>query len=183
MTNFEENKHRLELIKMARELLNEEYINRRAQDHNRWLAESDVMWRTKRVKLPYPPFASYPTDEEIVAKATVLYNFVSTKPAAATAFPPIDPIPSPAEIAATSKILLTPVAEPTQSPWEKYLTPEQETKADEPNKVADTADSQIPVAEVVADSSPKNVDETQPTQPSLLVQNLLPGWIRRSQSA
>lgn len=183
MTNFEENKHRLELIKMARELLNEEYINRRAQDHNRWLAESDLMWRTKRVKLPYPPFASYPTDEEIVAKATVLYNFVSTKPADTTAFPPIETEPTPAEIEATSKILSTPVVEPAQSPWEKYLTPEEDTKPSEAPVVTDTTESQAPPAETTVEAAPKTTEETQPTQPSLLVQNLLPGWIRRSQSA
>jgi len=168
MTDFEDNKHRLELIKMSRELLNEEYINRRAQDHNRWLAESDVMWKAKRVKLPYPPFAAYPTDEEIVAKATVLYNFVNTKPAVEPAPAPIDVIPTPVEIAATNKILSTPIAEPLQSPWDKYLTPEQEPTLNEP--VADISVPQTPV------------EETQSTQSSL-VQNLLPGWIRRNQSA
>ena len=45
-------KHRMEVLRMARQLLNEEYINKRAEDHNRWLAESDVAWRTKGIKLP-----------------------------------------------------------------------------------------------------------------------------------
>lgn len=69
-------KHKFELLKMARELLNEEYINRRAQDHNKWIAECDVAWKTRGIKLPYPPFAPYPTEAEIIAKASSLYTFL-----------------------------------------------------------------------------------------------------------
>lgn len=86
MSDIEQTKQRLELLKMARTLLNEEYINRRAEDHNKWLAECDESWRTRRIKLPYPPFAPYPSEAEIVAKALTLYNFVnpdSAKPAEA----------------------------------------------------------------------------------------------------
>lgn len=69
-------KHRMEVLRMARQLLNEEYINRRAEDHNKWLADSDVAWRTKGIKLPYPPFAPYPTEAQILAKAKELIGFV-----------------------------------------------------------------------------------------------------------
>lgn len=84
-------KHKFELLKMARELLNEEYINRRAEDHNKWVAECDVAWKTRGIKLPYPPFAPYPTEAEIIAKASSLYSFLSAdQPAAETpATPPI----------------------------------------------------------------------------------------------
>ena len=181
MTNFEDNKHRLELIKMARELLNEEYINRRAQDHNRWLAESDLMWRTKRIKLPYPPFASYPTDEEIVAKAAVLYNFVSTKSENTVDTSVPETPPTPAEIAATSKILSKPEIRPEESPWEKYLSPEVENELKLVDIPIDMPNSQTAVAEN-PDPVSGSSEQTQPAQPSLLVQNLLPGWIRRSQS-
>jgi hypothetical protein len=74
---MDETNQKLELLKMARQLLNEEYINRRAEDHNKWLADCDEAWRTRRVKLPYPPFAPYPTEEQIVAKALALYNFIN----------------------------------------------------------------------------------------------------------
>lgn len=77
MSNMDETNQKLELLKMARQLLNEEYINRRAEDHNKWLADCDDAWRTRRVKLPYPPFAPYPTEAQIVAKALALYNFVN----------------------------------------------------------------------------------------------------------
>lgn len=77
MANMNDTNQKLELLKMARQLLNEEYINRRAEDHNKWLAECDDAWRTRRIKLPYPPFAPYPTEDQIVAKALALYNFIS----------------------------------------------------------------------------------------------------------
>lgn len=76
MNKTDETKHRLELLKMARELANEEYINKRAEDHNAWLAQVDVVWRTRGVKLAYPAFVPFPTEAEIVAKAITLYSFV-----------------------------------------------------------------------------------------------------------
>ena len=69
-------KHRMEVLKMARTLLNEEYINRRAEDHNRWLAEADQVWKTRRERLPYPPFAPYPTEAQILERAEQLLKFV-----------------------------------------------------------------------------------------------------------
>lgn len=75
-------KHRMEVLKMARTLLNEEYINRRAEDHNRWLAEADQVWKTRRERLPYPPFAPYPTEAQILERAESLMKFVGKdKPA------------------------------------------------------------------------------------------------------
>ncbi len=76
MDDFEKIKQRFELLKMARELLNDEYINKRAEDHNKWVAENEENWRTKHRSLPYPPFTEYPTDEEIVRTASNLYNFI-----------------------------------------------------------------------------------------------------------
>jgi hypothetical protein len=100
--NADESRYRLEILKMARELLNEEYINRRAEDHNKWLADCDVAWRTQGIKLPYPPFAPYPSEAEILAKAASLYNFVEEKPKAAA--PVVDVATAP-------------------SPWVTYLAP------------------------------------------------------------
>lgn len=74
--NLEFARHRMEVLKMARHMLNEEYINRRAEDHNRWLAEADQAWRNKGIKLPYPAFAPYPTEEQILEKAESLLKFV-----------------------------------------------------------------------------------------------------------
>jgi hypothetical protein len=76
MDDTDKIKQRFELLKIARDLLNEDYINRRAEDHNKWVAENEESWRTRRRNIPYPPFAQYPTDDEIVRAATNLYNFI-----------------------------------------------------------------------------------------------------------
>lgn len=68
-----------ELLKMAKEIVVNEYIDRRAQDHNKWLADSDVAWKLRRVKLPYPTIPPYPTEKEIVARAQTLYDFLENK--------------------------------------------------------------------------------------------------------
>lgn len=147
MSNPDEMKHRIELLKMARELLNEEYINRRAEDHNRWLAECDVAWKMKNIKLPYPPFAPYPTEAEIVAKAVSLFNFVKPQEPTPAQAPTVDPAPT----SAPEEIILPPVADstflskkeieavsqtkfipqpklPQETPWEKYLIPKPESE-------------------------------------------------------
>lgn len=80
MEDKEQISQRFELLKMARELLNEDYINRRAEDHNRWIAENEELWRTARRNVPYPPFAQYPTDEAIIQAALNLYNFIHAEP-------------------------------------------------------------------------------------------------------
>ena len=68
---------RLELLRIARELVINEYIDKRAQDHNNWLAESEVAWKTKGIKLPYPPFPSYPNEADIIARANALDQFLN----------------------------------------------------------------------------------------------------------
>ncbi len=81
-------KHRMEVLRMARQMLNEEYINRRAEDHNRWLAESDQAWKNKGIKLPYPPFAPYPTEAQILERAQELLKFVVREEDAEKVLPP-----------------------------------------------------------------------------------------------
>lgn len=62
---------------MAREIVHNEYIDAKAQLHNKWLADADLLWRTTRTRLVYPPFPPYPTEEVIVARAKVLLGFLS----------------------------------------------------------------------------------------------------------
>jgi hypothetical protein len=66
----------LEILKIARELVINEYTDRRAQDHNRWLADFEVAWKNNRIKLPYPDIPPYPTEKEIVGRAQVLMDFI-----------------------------------------------------------------------------------------------------------
>jgi len=125
MSDAEDTKQRLELLKMARVLLNEEYINRRAEDHNKWLADCDVVWREQRIKLPYPAFAPYPTEEHIVAKATTLYGFINptvekTNAALGTLTERESQVVANVVKNAEENAKFI---QPTISPWEKYLAP------------------------------------------------------------
>lgn len=69
-TNFE-------ILKMAREIAHNEYSDVRAQLHNKWLADSDIEWRTKGIKLPYPSFPPYPSEQEILKRAKKILDFLN----------------------------------------------------------------------------------------------------------
>jgi hypothetical protein len=67
---------RLEILKIARELVINEYIDRRAQEHNEWLEKSAELWKTQRLALAYPVIPPYPTEKEIIARAVTLMAFL-----------------------------------------------------------------------------------------------------------
>ena len=75
MTPFE---IRLELLKMAKEMLSEDYYGQRDKIANEWqwqMESAKHLPPEKRPKHPnYPPF---PSEDEIIKKAKVLNDFVS----------------------------------------------------------------------------------------------------------
>jgi hypothetical protein len=66
-----------EAFRMAKEIAHNEYVDIRAKIHNKWLTESDVEWRAKGVKLPYPDFPSYPSEQEILKRAKNILDFLN----------------------------------------------------------------------------------------------------------
>ncbi len=75
--------HKLEILKMAREIVSHEYENTRADDHNKWLAKCDTHLRTTGMKLPYPEFPKFPTEDVIIERAQKMLDFLkSDKPEA-----------------------------------------------------------------------------------------------------
>ena len=70
--------HRIQLLKLAQEVLFHEYIDKKAQMHNQWSADADVAWRTRGVKLPYPSFPPYPDNSMIIAKAMEMEKFLNS---------------------------------------------------------------------------------------------------------
>jgi hypothetical protein len=66
-----------EILKMARDLVINEYIDKRADMHNRWLVEADVLWKASKLALPYPSIPPYPTETDILGRARVLMDFVT----------------------------------------------------------------------------------------------------------
>lgn len=69
----------VKLLEMAKELLMLEYHDKKAQDHNRWLIESERAWRVSRTKLEHPSFPPFPTEALILEKANSLMNFVNSQ--------------------------------------------------------------------------------------------------------
>ena len=74
---------------MAREMVNTEYLETKAQLHNQWIAESELLWKTNRRRLVYPSFPPFPTEDVIVARAKVLLGFLSEVEKPAAPFPAI----------------------------------------------------------------------------------------------
>jgi hypothetical protein len=68
--------NKLEILKMARELTINEYIDKRAQEHNEWLDKSTELWKTQRIALAYPVIPPYPTEKEIINRAKILMEFL-----------------------------------------------------------------------------------------------------------
>lgn len=118
----------LEILKMARELVINEYTDRRAQDHNKWLADFEVVWKNNRIRLPYPDIPPYPTETQIVARAQVLLDFLKVnhqqnqdllrkheEPKPVIATPPLPPA-APAAPPAVKLEPITQVEDPVPTP-------------------------------------------------------------------
>lgn len=77
MTPFE---IRLELLKMAKEMMVEDYYGKREIISNDWQMKVESA-RVNGVTIPeHPPFPQYPSESEVIAKATTLNGFVSNLP-------------------------------------------------------------------------------------------------------
>jgi hypothetical protein len=68
----------LELLRLATELTYADYNNRRANLHNQWLIESEKLKKLYGTTVPYPSIPAYPTEQDIVAKAKTLIEFLNT---------------------------------------------------------------------------------------------------------
>jgi hypothetical protein len=77
MTPFE---IRLELLKMAKEMLTEDYYGKRDQISNDWQIKVEVAKLNGGAVPDHPGFPPYPNEADIIAKATTLNGFVSQIP-------------------------------------------------------------------------------------------------------
>ena len=146
---MDEAKRRIEALKVARQLLNEEYIARRAEDYNKWLLDSQVAWQTQGIRLSPPGgVVLYPTEQEIVAKALEYYNF-TTAGGRGTDFkniPPPEPVAAAAEV-----ILPKEEIKPKEKPHADALIKDipEPVDADEPKfttlSTAPTTSNTVPV--------------------------------------
>ena len=79
MTPFE---IRLELLKMAKDMLTEDYYGKREVISNDWQVKIENARHAGVVPPDHPGFPAYPTDAEVIAKAATLNGFVSNIPLA-----------------------------------------------------------------------------------------------------
>lgn len=71
---------RLELLKMAQGMLTDDYFNRKTQIETQWNMECETA-RIKGTEPPkFPEIPPFPTEQEIITKATALNAFVSSIP-------------------------------------------------------------------------------------------------------
>ena len=129
MNQIEINKQRAQLLSTARILLNDEYQKKRSEQFTKWQTESNHLWVSKGIILPYPSSFGYPTEEEIVAKALELYNAQNNIKPTGTELPTTDDSMTSSVTAKLMEVSqnVKPVALPEVpeiTPWEQYLTPE-----------------------------------------------------------
>jgi len=107
----------LEILRMAREIVINEYTDLRAELHNKWLAEYEWAWRAYRVKTPYPSIPPYPTEVDIVTRAQILFNFVMRETQSTIVQTPVnEPTVVSTPETVVSESITEPVIEPTVEP-------------------------------------------------------------------
>lgn len=82
----------VEVLKIARDLLMDEYVERVNQLEQRWAAESALNWRAYQKVIPYPTLPAPPSVADILDTAQMLLEFFNgayTAPTEPT--PPTEP--------------------------------------------------------------------------------------------
>ena len=74
MTPFE---IRLQLLIIAKDMLNDDYYGKREQISNQWQSDCEIAKMKGEDPPKHPGFPSYPTESEIITKAKTLNDFVS----------------------------------------------------------------------------------------------------------
>jgi len=77
MSNLTPFEIRLELLKMAKDMLSDEYHGKRESISNDWATKVESAKLNGGTIPDHPGFPSYPSEIEIIAKAQVLNGFVS----------------------------------------------------------------------------------------------------------
>lgn len=59
----------LRVITVVREVALKDHHEKRAWLHDRWLRDSEFLWKNNKVVLSYPDFPPYPTEADLMATA------------------------------------------------------------------------------------------------------------------
>lgn len=68
---------RLELLKMAKEMLEQDYFGKREQISSDWNTKVSAALNNNETPPEHPKFPNYPSELEIIEKAQVLNSFIS----------------------------------------------------------------------------------------------------------
>ena len=77
MSNLTPFEIRLELLKMAKDMLSDEYYGKRESISNDWATKVESAKLNGGTIPDHPGFPSYPSENEIISKAQVLNGLVS----------------------------------------------------------------------------------------------------------
>ena len=80
MSNLTPFEIRLELLKMAKDMLTEDYYGKREVINNDWQMKIESAKLNGGALPDHPGFPPYPTEAEIIVKAQQLNGFVSNTP-------------------------------------------------------------------------------------------------------
>jgi hypothetical protein len=80
MSNLTPFEIRLELLKMAKDMLTEDYYGKREIINNDWQTKVEAARLNGGAVPDHPGFPAYPTEAEIILKAQTLNGFVSQIP-------------------------------------------------------------------------------------------------------
>ena len=80
MSNMSPFEIRLELLKMAKDMLNDDYYGKREVISNDWATKVESARHAGQTPPEHPGYPGYPSEAEIIAKAQVLNGFVSNIP-------------------------------------------------------------------------------------------------------
>jgi hypothetical protein len=80
MSNLTPFEIRLELLKMAKEMLAEDYYAKREQVSNNWQVKVDNARQSGATPPDHPGLPTYPSEQDIITKAQSLNIFVSNLP-------------------------------------------------------------------------------------------------------
>lgn len=67
---------RLIVLRMAHEILHNQYVEHKMKLHNEWALSAASLWSTQGTKLAYPPLPPYPSEIRVVSAAQVLLKFL-----------------------------------------------------------------------------------------------------------
>lgn len=68
---------RLELLKMAKEMLEQDYFSKREQISSDWNSQVNAAMNSNIAPPVHPGFPEYPSELDIIQKAHVLNSFIS----------------------------------------------------------------------------------------------------------